>query len=113
MQQADIRDNYFHENLSNTSQEYFNIQPRLANEKSHETQDLEIEPTTQVQNANQLTEQQVCLHLFLPQGPENHLQAQQYQPKIWNIHIDPVNHASSVGRRNAISKRYFYFLIIG
>ena len=97
MQQADIRDNYFHENLK----QYLSriLQHPTSNEKSHETQDLEIEPTTQVQNANQLTEQQVRLHLFLPQGPENHLQAQQYQPKICNIHIDPVNHANTSQRQ--------------
>ena len=98
MQQADIRDNYFHENLK----QYLSriLQHPTSNETSHETQgDLESEPTTQVQNANQLTEQQVCLHLFLPQGPENHLQAQQYQPKIWNIHIDPVIHTYTSQRQ--------------
>ena len=31
---------------------------------SHETQDLESEPTTQVQNANQLTEQQVQVFIY-------------------------------------------------
>ena len=97
MQQADIKDNYFHKNLK----QYLSriLQHPTSNETSHETQDLESEPTTQVQNANQLTEQQVRLHLFLPQDPENHLQAQQYQPKIWNIHIDPVNHAYTSQRQ--------------
>ena len=102
MQQADIKDNYFHENLK----QYLSriLQHPTSNETSHETQgDLESEPTTQVQNANQLTEQQVRLHLFLPQGPENHLQAQKYQPKIWNNHIDPVNHTYTSQRQNPIN----------
>jgi hypothetical protein len=71
---------FFHEHLERHLSRI--IQYPTSNETSHKTQDLESEPTTQVQNANQLTEQQVRLHLFLPQGPENHLQAQKYQPKI-------------------------------
>ena len=88
---------FFYENLKQYLSRIF--QHPTSNETSHETQDLESEPTTQVQNANQLTEQQVRLHLFLPQGPENHLQAQKYQPKIWNNHIDPVNHTYTSQRQ--------------
>jgi hypothetical protein len=64
MQQADIKDNYFHENLK----QYLSriLQHPTSNETSHETQDLESEPTTQVQNANQLTEQQVHPSSFTP-----------------------------------------------
>ena len=62
MQQADIKDNYFHENLK----QYLSriLQHPTSNETSHETQDLESEPITQVQNANQLTEQQVQVFIY-------------------------------------------------
>ena len=74
---------------SDTSQEYFNIQPRR-----HKIP--KANPVSPQDYANQLTEQQVQVFiLFPPQGPKDHLQAQQYQPKIWNIHIDFFNHAYS------------------
>ena len=67
---------------SDTSHEYFNIQPRR-----HKIP--KANPVSPEDYANQLTEQHVLVFiLFPPQGPEDHLQAQQYQPKIWNIHID-------------------------
>jgi hypothetical protein len=43
-----------------------------------------------------------CKSSFIPtvtQGPEDHLQAQNYQPKIWNINIDPLNHAYTSQRQ--------------
>ena len=74
---------------SDASQEYFNIQPRR-----HKIP--KANPVPPDDYANQLTEQQAQVFiLFPPQGPEDHLQAQQYQPKIWNIHIDFFNHAYS------------------
>ena len=97
MQQADIKDNFFL--WKSQAIPLKNISTSNLERNVTRDQDLESEPTTQVQNANQLTEQQVRLHLFLPQGPENHLQAQKYQPKIWNNHIDPVNHAYTSQRQ--------------
>ena len=70
-----------------TSQEYFNIQPwRRKISKVNP-----VSPGSERQPAHRTTS--ASLHLFPPQGPEDHLQAYQYQPKIWNIHIDlVVNH---------------------
>ena len=83
---------------SNTSQEYFNIQPRTKRHTRHKISKVNPQPRFRTPISS-LKQQQVRLHLFLPQGPENHLQAQQYQPKIWNIHIDPVNHAYNSQRQ--------------
>ena len=69
-----------------TSQEYFNIQPwRRKISKVNP-----VSPGSERQPAHRTTSASV--HLLSPQGPEDHLQAYQYQPKIWNIHIDLVNH---------------------
>jgi len=69
-----------------TSQEYFNIQPwRRKISKVNP-----VSPGSERQLAHRTTSASV--HLLPPQGPEDHLQAYQYQSKIWNIHIDLVNH---------------------
>ena len=65
MQQADIKDFFFfHENLKQYLSRIF--QHPTSNETSHETQDLESEPTTQVQNADQLTEATTSASSFIP-----------------------------------------------
>ena len=43
-------------------------------------------PDSEHQPAHRITS--ASLHLFPPQGPEDHLQAHKQKPKAWNIHID-------------------------
>ena len=63
MQHADIKDIFFfHEHLERHLSRI--IQYQTSNETSHKTQDLECEPTTQEQNADQLTEQQVQVFIY-------------------------------------------------
>ena len=87
---------------SNTSQEYFNIQPRTKRHTRHKISKVNPQPRFRTPISS-LKQQQVRLHLFLPQGPVNHLQAQKYQPKIWNNHIDPVTHTYTSQRQNPIN----------
>jgi len=72
--------------------------PRILQHPTPKTQDPESEPSVPRglrQPAHRTTS--ASFH-FIPaarSGPEDHLQAQQYQPKIWNIQIDFFNHAYS------------------
>ena len=85
--QHDTEASLMQHNISrDTSQEYFNIQPwRRKISKVNP-----VSPGSERQPAHRTTS--ASFHLFPPQGPEDHLQAYQYQRKIWNIHIDLVNH---------------------
>ena len=79
---------------SDNSQEYF--KNPTSNETLHTRRNLESVPSvpsvpgSERQPAHRITS--ASLQSFPPQGPENHLQAHQYKPKTWNIHIDRVNH---------------------
>jgi hypothetical protein len=55
---------FFYENLKQYLSRIF--QHPTSNETSHETQDLESEPSTQVQNADQLTETTTSASSFIP-----------------------------------------------
>ena len=88
MQQADIRDNYplwtsQETILKNISKSYLEHTRRKILKASPVSPGSKGQPAHQATNAN--------LHLFPPQGPEDHLQAHQYKPKTRNIHIDSVN----------------------
>ena len=79
---------------SDNSQEYF--KNPTSDETLHTRRNLEsvpvfpVSPGSERQPAHRITS--ASLQSFPPQGPENHLQAHQYKPKTWNIHIDRVNH---------------------
>ena len=79
---------------SDNSQEYF--KNPTSNETLHTRRNLEsvpvfpVSPGSERQPAHRI--RSASLQSFPPQGPENHLQAHQYKPKTWNIHIDRVNH---------------------
>ena len=79
---------------SDTSQEHFNIQPRTRRHTRHKISKVNpVSLGSEKQSAHRTPS--ASPHLLPPQGPEDHLQAHQYQPKIWYIHIDLVNHEYS------------------
>ena len=90
---------FFHEHRSQATPLKNNS---ISNLERNVTQDTRSRmwthnPGTERRSAHRTTS--ASLHLFLPQGPEDHLQAQKYQPKIWNINIDPLNHAYTSQRQ--------------